>query len=119
MRGMALGVFTTYAYAGSFIGGILGGVAYHYLGMIWLGILVALVCVAWLGSLIILENPSKQANLYLSVEQYDATKIKEISDEYGVIEIYVNKTEGVIVLKYNNALLDSVKAQMLADCIKK
>lgn len=118
VRGKALGVFTTYAYAGSFVGGILGGVLYHHLGLMWIGIIVAGVCVIWLASLVLLANPTKQKNLYLSLAEYDASRLASLESTQGVIETYINNTEGVIVLKYNTDILDSSAASALAESIK-
>ncbi len=118
-RGKALGVFTTYAYAGSFAGGVLGGVLYHHFGIMWIGIIVSLICVLWLGSLLFLANPTKQKNLYLPISEYDSDKIATLESTNGIIEIYTNDTEGVIVLKYNSDMLDTHNAQAIADTIKK
>lgn len=119
VRGKALGVFTTYAYAGSFVGGILGGVLYHHLGMMWIGVIIASICVLWLASLLFLANPTKQKNLYLPLAAYDEHRISAIESTQGIIEIYINNTEGVIVLKYNASVLDSAAAQAIADTIKR
>lgn len=118
-RGKALGVFTTYAYAGSFAGGVLGGVLYHHFGIMWIGIIVSIICALWLGSLLFLANPTKQKNLYLPISEYDSDKIATLESTNGIIEIYTNDTEGVIVLKYNSDMLDTHNAQAIADTIKK
>lgn len=118
-RGKALGVFTTYAYAGSFAGGVLGGVLYHHFGIMWIGIIVSIICVLWLGSLLFLANPTKQKNLYLPISEYASDKIATLESTNGIIEIYTNDTEGVIVLKYNSDMLDTHNAQAIADTIKK
>lgn len=118
-RGKALGVFTTYAYAGSFAGGVLGGVLYHHFGIMWIGIIVSIICVLWLGSLLFLANPTKQKNLYLPISEYASDKIATLESTNGIIEIYTNDTEGVIVLKYNSDILDTHNAQAIADTIKK
>lgn len=118
-RGRALGVFTTYAYAGSFAGGVLGGVLYHHFGIMWIGIIVSIICVLWLGSLLFLANPTKQKNLYLPISEYASDKIATLESTNGIIEIYTNDTEGVIVLKYNSDMLDTHNAQAIADTIKK
>lgn len=118
-RGKALGVFTTYAYAGSFAGGVLGGVLYHHFGIMWIGIIVSIICVLWLGSLLFLANPTKQKNLYLPISEYASDKIATLESTNGIIEIYTNDTEGVIVLKYDSDIIDTQAAQELADTIKK
>lgn len=118
-RGKALGVFTTYAYAGSFAGGVLGGVLYHHFGIMWIGIIVSIICVLWLGSLLFLANPTKQKNLYLPISEYASDKIATLESTNGIIEIYTNDTEGVIVLKYNSDMLDTHNAQAIASTIKK
>lgn len=118
-RGRALGVFATYAYAGSFAGGVLGGVLYHYLGIMWIGVIIAVICVLWLGSFALLASPTKQKNLYLPISEYDRSKISTLESKDGIIEIYTNDTEGVIVLKYRSDILSTQSAQAIADTIKK
>ena len=118
-RGRALGVFATYAYVGSFAGGVLGGVLYHYLGIMWIGVISAVICVLWLGSFALLASPTKQKNLYLPISEYDRSKISTLESKDGIIEIYTNDTEGVIVLKYRSDILSTQSAQAIADTIKK
>lgn len=116
-RGSALGVFTTFNYIGSFTGGMLGGILYHTLGIIELGISIAIVCLAWIFSLLWLDNPSKAKNIYLSLESYPLDSLARLSHQEGIIECYANKSEGVIVLKYDTKVLDEAQAKGLADSI--
>jgi len=115
IRGGALGIFTTWAYAGSFIGGMLGGIMYHWLGILELGLIVAGICLLWLASLVWLNNPTMQKNLYLSLNDYEVKNISKISRKEGIIECYINKSEEIIVLKYDSNILSQEVANAIAD----
>lgn len=114
-RGSALGIFTTFAYIGNFAGAMVGGLAYKHLGMIGTAIVTGVICLAWLASLTLIKNPAKQKNLYLPINDYDTKMIDALQNSEGVIECYINTTEGVIVLKYDSTILDTAAAQSLAD----
>lgn len=116
-RGVALGVFTTFNYIGSFAGGMLGGILYHTLGIIELGVSIAVVCAAWLLTLLALDNPAKQKNIYLSLSKYPTQSLARLSQQAGIIECYANKSEGTIIVKYDTQVLDEAQAQGLADSI--
>lgn len=116
-RGSALGVFTTFNYIGSFVGGVLGGILYHALGIIELGLAVAIICVLWLFTLYWLDNPTKQKNLYLQLESYPLDSLARLSAQEGIIETYANKSEGIIIVKYDAKILDEAHAKGLADSI--
>lgn len=116
-RGVALGVFTTFNYIGSFAGGMLGGILYHTLGIIELGVSIAVVCAAWLLTLFALDNPAKQKNIYLPLSKYPTQSLARLSQQAGIIECYANKSEGTIIVKYDTQVLDEAQAQGLADSI--
>ncbi|PAF44501.1 MFS transporter [Helicobacter sp. 11S02596-1] len=100
-RGTALGIFTTYGYVGSFVGGTAGGVLYHFLGVEKLALCVVCVCILWIITLFWLKNPAKQKNIYLPLDTYHQEKFKAINEAPGIIEWYVNQTENIIIIKYD------------------
>lgn len=116
-RGSALGVFTTFNYIGSFVGGMLGGILYHTLGIMELGLAVAIICVLWLFALYFLDNPTKQKNLYLSLKSYPLDSLARLNAQEGIIETYANKSEGIIIVKYDAKILDEAQTKGLADSI--
>lgn len=101
-RGAVMGIFTTYGYVGSFVGGTAGGILYHFMGIEKLAILVVCICVIWIILISFLQNPAKQKNIYLPLELYDTNKFKTLNDFDGIIEWYVNESENIIIVKYNS-----------------
>lgn len=115
-RGAVMGIFTTYGYVGSFVGGTAGGVLYHSMGIEKLAILVACVCVFWIIFVSFLQNPAKQKNIYLSLELYDTKEFKILNKIDGIIEWYVNESENVVIVKYNS---DKYTQEDVLELIKK
>ncbi|PAF52565.1 MFS transporter [Helicobacter sp. 13S00477-4] len=99
-RGAALGIFTTYGYIGSFVGGTAGGILYHQLGVEKVALLIVCICIFWILTLIFLKNPAKQKNVYLALDDYDKKKFKALNQIEGIIEWYVNENEKIIIVKY-------------------
>ncbi|WP_104697700.1 MULTISPECIES: MFS transporter [unclassified Helicobacter] len=103
-RGTALGNFTTASYIGSFIGGMFGALLYHHFGLNILAIGTTILCIFWLFIILFLDNPQKQKNIYLTLQNGLREKIDFIQKIFGVIECYVNENEKVLIIKYNSAL---------------
>ncbi|PAF41691.1 MFS transporter [Helicobacter sp. 11S03491-1] len=115
-RGAALGIFTTYGYIGSFVGGTAGGILYHSMGIEELAILIACICVVWIIILVLLSNPAKQKNIYLPLKLYDKQKFKTLTQTEGIIEWYVNESEKIIIVKYNAKTY--TQSQIMEKCEK-
>lgn len=104
-KGAALGIFNSFGYAGSFIGGILGGTFFQFIGFEYLcGLLITLSFV-WLILLFTLKNPSEFKNLYLPLNV--AINSDEIRKVFGVIELYKNSTN--LVIKFDSKLITQEK----------
>ncbi|CRF41208.1 MFS transporter [Helicobacter ailurogastricus] len=100
-RGLVLGMFVSYGYVGSFVGGMLGGMGYTYLGVEKVAILVVVVCVLWLGLVSLLSNPGQQKNVYFPLDAFDREKFKAIEEQAGIIEWYINESQNTIIVKYD------------------
>ncbi|WP_104629523.1 MFS transporter [Helicobacter bizzozeronii] len=101
-RGLVLGLFVTYGYAGSFVGGLLGGVGYKLLGVEKTAFIVVGVCVLWLGLVLFLNNPSQQKNVYFPLDAFEREKFQALEGMVGgILEWYVNETQNVIIVKYD------------------
>lgn len=84
-RSSALGLFTTFGFLGSFVGAVLGGVLYGYIGLFWLSLLTGGVSILWILSLILwLNNPKRYKTLFLkNVQNFtQALEIQGIKDVY-------------------------------------
>lgn len=98
-KGSALGVFNSFGYFGSFLGGVLGGYFLHKFDITALAIFYAILSILWLVLLSLLSDPKIFKNLYL--ESADFSKLDGI---LGIIERYHSKRGYVI--KYNSNLIN-------------
>ncbi len=71
------------------------------------------MCVVWALLLIIfLQNPKNHKNIYLSLEEVDLSCLKLLDNQPGLIEWYINQTENVAIIKYDDTLIQ--KDQILS-----
>ena len=114
-RGTALGVFNAFGYAGSFLGGVLSGLAWRYFDLLHLIIAVFVLSCVWFVLLCFLKSPSDFKNLYLPLDtsfdnantDFDSTSASfesTLSSHKGIIEIYTNSTQ--LVIKYDSKIID-------------
>lgn len=109
IRGAVLGNFTTASYLGSFVGGMFGALLYHHYGLLYICISVILICIFWLISIFMLDNPQHAKNLYLPYTKKLDSILDKIASINGVIEAYINETEKCIIIKYNTKLISDDK----------
>jgi competence protein ComGF len=64
-------------------------------------IFVIVLAVFWTLWIIGMRNPGLRANLFLDFNAYDKTKLQGLKTLDGVTDFYVNETEGLIVIKYD------------------
>ena len=100
-KGAALGVANTFAYVGVFLGGAIGGWIYGHYNEEGVTIFVVVLSVFWTLWIIGMRNPGLRANLFLDFDAYDKTKLQGLKTLDGVTDFYVNETEGLIVIKYD------------------
>ena len=116
-KGKVLGVFNSFGYLGTFIGGFVGGMylkeidgsfieSLHNISMI-----VVAISVAWLFLIFTLPNPLKKKNIYIDIEQCDENKYTVLDTLDGVDEWYLNNTEKLLIVKYDQDITneDTVK----------
>lgn len=101
-RGTALGVFNAFGYGGSFLGGLVSGLAWEFLSMLELTVVLLIIICAWFVLLCFLKSPSDFKNLYLALD----TKLdtNALSSHKGIVEIYTNSTQ--LVIKYDSKIID-------------
>ncbi len=105
-KGAALGVANTFAYVGIFLGGAIGGYAYEHFGRGGVAILVLTVTFVWTLWIIGMRSPGVRDNLFLPFEHYDKDKMDALKRLNGITDYYLNETEAIIVVKFDNDLLD-------------
>ena len=114
-KGAALGVANTFAYVGMGIGATLAGKIFEVSDVSGVAIFVLVVSVFWAIWIYGMRNPGLRASIYLEQEYYDFDKLEELKATDGIADIYVNQTEGVMVVKYDKELLDEddIRGKML------
>lgn len=105
-RSSALGLFTSFGFLGSFVGAVLGGVLYGYIGLFWLSVFTGGVCIAWILSLAIcLQNPKKLKTLFIPLQNIPNTQA--LSNLKGIIDYY--QTTNMLCIKYDPSLISEEK----------
>ncbi len=105
-KGAALGVANTFSYVGIFLGGAIGGYAYEHFGRGGVAILVLAVTVIWALWIVGMRSPGVRDNLFLPFDHYDREKMDALKRLNGITDFYLNETEALIVVKFDNDLLD-------------
>jgi len=114
-KGAALGVANTFAYIGMGVGATLAGWIFTHWSVSGVAITVLVVAVFWAIWIYGMRNPGLRGTIYLDTEHFDRAKLPELKQHGGVNDIYVNETEGVMVVKYDKELLDEdeIRGMML------
>jgi predicted MFS family arabinose efflux permease len=94
-RGTALGIFNSFGYFGTFVGGLGGSM---FVGdLMSLAILVIVISILWLLLVSRMENPANIKILFLNESEY--SNIESIKTLNGVIEAFIKEAQ--IVIKYD------------------
>lgn len=111
-KGKVLGLFNSFGYLGTFIGGFVGGIflkeidgsfsqSLHNISMV-----IVIVCIIWLILIATLPNPMKKKTIYLDLSDKDETKFNSLDTLNGCDEWYINNTEKLIIIKYDQDIVD-------------
>ncbi len=109
-KGTALGIFNSFGYIGTFIGGVFGGYFLQNYGMKEIAVVIIIVAFLWLFLVANITNPKINKNLYLSFSDIDLEKAQNLHDISGIIEWYKNESENILIIKYNS--LDTNKEEI-------
>ncbi|EIF06778.1 Putative efflux protein [Campylobacter concisus UNSWCD] len=93
-KGTALGIFNSFGYFGSFIGGAFGGYIMHAFDFKVLATICVVLCVIWLVLLFSLSDPRIFKNIYLSPEA--SLNLELLNSQKGVVDYYKNEKNQVI-----------------------
>jgi len=105
-KGAALGVANTFAYVGIFLGGAIGGWLYGHYEEQGVAVAVMILSVFWIFWILSMRNPALRKNLFLSTDIFDADKLHTLKSIEGINDFYTNKTEKIMVIKYEDAVID-------------
>jgi predicted MFS family arabinose efflux permease len=100
-KGAILGVFNSFGYLGTFIGGFVGGVYLETISLETISYAIIVISLFWVVLIITLPNPSKTKNAYIPLDGLDANKFDSLHTKSGCIEWYINDTEKIIIVKYD------------------
>ena len=103
-RGLVLGVFNSFGYFGTFLGGLLGGIFFEKVSLSTMVIVIAVVCLIWIILILTMPNPSKKKLVYIPLNK-EGNISEKFEDLDGIDEWYINNTENLVVVKYDDEKL--------------
>jgi len=105
-RGKVLGIFNSFGYFGTFLGGFLGGILLDVTTLSNIAYGIILLCILWAMMIFTLDNPAKTKIAYIHLDNTDHKKHEDLHLLNGVVEWYINDTEHVIIIKYDEREID-------------
>lgn len=114
-KGKVLGVFNSFGYFGTFIGGFVGGLYFKEIdgsfgqSLSEISMFIVIVSILWLILIATLPNPTKTKNIYLNIEDTNEDNYSKLDEINGCTEWYINNTEKLLIIKYNSDLIDEDK----------
>jgi len=104
-RGLVLGIFNSFGYFGTFLGGLLGGLFFEKVTLSSLVIVIAVICVLWIILILTMPNPAKKKLSYIPIDDTTLSNTSKLDSIVGIDEWYINKTENVVIIKYDSEKL--------------
>ena len=114
-RGKVLGIFNSFGYFGTFIGGFVGGMLLDVVSLSSVAYGIIVLCIAWAIMIYTLDNPAKTKIAYIHLDDTDHAKHADLHSIDGVVEWYINDTESLVIVKYDETLTDE---ERLREAIK-
>jgi len=120
-RGKVLGLFNSFGYFGTFLGGFLGGMYLKEIdgsftnSLHQISIVLLIACIVWLVIMFLMANPNKEKNIYVDLEETKNDKHSILDQTDGIQEWYINNTENILVVKYND---DKINEETIKSIIK-
>ncbi|MFX4217632.1 MFS transporter [Aliarcobacter butzleri] len=112
-RGSVLGVFNSFGYLGTFVGGLLGGIMLDNLDLSTFSIIIAVICVLWGILILTMPNPSKTKSIYLNLDEYKLENSGKLNQNDAIDEWYINNTENIIAIKYDDEKISEEEIRAL------
>ncbi len=105
-KGAALGVANTFAYVGMGLGATAAGKIFEISSVSGVAIAVLVVSIFWAIWIAGMRNPGLRGTIYLAKEFYNFDKVDELKAQDGIADIYINESEGIMVVKYDKEITD-------------
>ncbi|MCK5110443.1 MAG: MFS transporter [Arcobacteraceae bacterium] len=118
-KGKVLGVFNSFGYFGTFIGGFVGGLYFKEVDGSFLqslsdiSMVIVFISLAWLLLIITLPNPLNKKNIYINLDETNKDNHIKLDTLNGCDEWYINNTENIIIVKYDEELLNEDKIKQI------
>ncbi|BAK70257.1 MFS transporter [Aliarcobacter butzleri] len=112
-RGSVLGVFNSFGYLGTFVGGLLGGIMLDNLNLSTFSIIIAVICILWGILILTMPNPSKTKSVYLNLDEYKLENSGKLNQNDAIDEWYINNTENIIAIKYDGEKISEEEIRAL------
>ncbi|MEE3777425.1 MFS transporter [Campylobacter sp. CX2-4080-23] len=97
-RGSALGIFNSFGYLGSFLGGAVGGYLLHSYSIATLAVVLGILLIIWLIILLNLSDPRVFKIIHLP--NADLSKLENVD---GVVDRYYQNNQNII--KFNSTII--------------
>jgi len=107
-KGKVLGVFNSFGYLGTFIGGFIGGlylkeVDGSFMQSLYdISLVIVTVSIGWLILIATLPNPLKKKIAYINLDETNNGHLNKLDNLNGCDEWYINNTENIVIVKYDN-----------------
>jgi multidrug resistance protein len=104
-RGTVLGTFNSFGYLGTFIGGLVGGIYLDKVGLDQIANIIVIISILWAILIITLPNPTKMKIAYIPSNSISSDNLDRLNySTSNIDEWYINQTEALIIVKYNEQL---------------
>ena len=114
-RGLVLGIFNSFGYFGTFIGGVLGGIFFEEVSLTSLVIVIAVICVLWIVLILTMPNPAKKKLSYIPLNDNYMKNTHNLDTIEDIDEWYINDTENIIIVKYDS---DKIQEDAILNILK-
>jgi multidrug resistance protein len=113
-KGAVLGIFNSFGYLGTFIGGVVGGMYLDKVGLDQIANVIVIISVLWAILIATLPNPTKMKIAYIHCHEACDINIDRLNySTSNIDEWYINETENLIIVKYNETLTSEEKIREL------
>lgn len=114
-RGFVLGIFNSFGYLGTFLGGLIGGIFFEDASLSTIVIVITLVCILWIILILTMPNPAKKKLSYIPLTDAISKHTHKLDSIENVDEWYINDTENIIIVKYDS---DKIQEDTIINTLK-
>ena len=87
------------------LGGFVGGILMDFISLSVITYGIITICMAWAVMIFTLDNPAKTKIAYIHIDDTDYAKHKDLHKVKGCQEWYINESEHIVVVKYDERLI--------------